>query len=123
MLVVPRAALMLTGMQLRNRLDKAKDGQKTLESQVAELGAALDREKELRPESVCRLIRPRWNHSTILPQATRTSALQEIAETRKQISELDKELEAYGACNPIKVEEKKRAVMLAHEAAVRWTGQ
>lgn len=36
---------------------------------------------------------------------------------------LEKELEAYGACDPVKVEEKKRANMLAHEAAVRWTGQ
>jgi len=36
---------------------------------------------------------------------------------------LEKELEAYGACDPVKVEEKKRAITLAHEAAVRWTGQ
>ena len=36
---------------------------------------------------------------------------------------LEKELEAYGACDPVKVEVKKRAITLAHEAAVRWTGQ
>lgn len=44
-------------------------------------------------------------------------------EARQQITALEKELEAYGACDPIKVEEKKRATTLAHEAAVRWTGQ
>ncbi|KAI9572054.1 meiotic nuclear division protein 1 [Boletus coccyginus] len=92
------------GSILRNRLDKAKDAKKNHEFQVAELGAALDRERGLRPESV-----------------TRTSALQKVAEGRQQIVALEKELEAYGACDPVKVEEKKRAITLAHEAAVRWT--
>lgn len=32
------------------------------------------------------------------------------------------ELSAYGACDPAKVEEKKRGVFLAHEATTRWTG-
>jgi hypothetical protein len=36
---------------------------------------------------------------------------------------LEKELSAYGACDPAKVEEKKRAGVLAHEAAIRWTGE
>lgn len=49
--------------------------------------------------------------------------LQRVAEARRQIVALEKELEAYGACDPVKVEEKRRAIMLAHEAAVRWTGQ
>lgn len=53
----------------------------------------------------------------------RASALQNVAEARQQITALEKELEAYGACDPVKVEEKKRAITLAHEAAVRWTGQ
>lgn len=32
------------------------------------------------------------------------------------------ELGAYGACDPAKVEETRRAVTLAKEAAIRWTG-
>lgn len=36
---------------------------------------------------------------------------------------LEQELNAYGACDPVKMEAKKRAVLLAHEAAVRWTGE
>ena len=38
------------------------------------------------------------------------------------MEELEKELAQYGLCDPAKVEEKKRAVVLAKEAAVRWTG-
>ena len=29
---------------------------------------------------------------------------------------------AYGACDPVKLEEKRRALVLAKEAAMRWTG-
>lgn len=35
---------------------------------------------------------------------------------------MEKELANYGACDPVKVEEKRRAVTLAKEAAMRWTG-
>jgi len=34
---------------------------------------------------------------------------------------LEKELSAYGTCDPAKVEEKRRGCVLAHEAAIRWT--
>ncbi|KAN0091008.1 Meiotic nuclear division protein 1 [Tylopilus felleus] len=92
------------GSILRNRLDAAKGAKKNHENQVAELGAAIERERAVRPESVAR-----------------TSALQKVVEARQEIAALEKELEAYGACDPAKVEEKKRAITLAHEAAVRWT--
>jgi len=42
--------------------------------------------------------------------------------TKTELMELQKELAEYGACDPVQVEAKRRAVMLAHEAAVRWTG-
>jgi len=38
------------------------------------------------------------------------------------LTELQGELEAYGACDPVKVDEKRRAAMLAREAALRHTG-
>jgi hypothetical protein len=49
--------------------------------------------------------------------------LEQLSSTKKQLAVLEDEIKAYGACDPVKVEEKKRAVTLAHEAAVRWTGQ
>ena len=41
---------------------------------------------------------------------------------KKEYASLESELAAYGACDPVKLEEKKRAVILAKEAAARWTG-
>ena len=35
---------------------------------------------------------------------------------------MEEELQNYGACDPVKIQEKKRAVVLAKEAAIRWTG-
>ena len=56
-------------------------------------------------------------------QSERTAALAKLTETRQQLDKLEKELTQYGACDPVKVEEKRRAVVLAKEAAVRWTGE
>ena len=49
-------------------------------------------------------------------------ALNQLAVLKTKCAELENELSAYGACDPVKVEEKKRAVILAKEAAIRWTG-
>lgn len=35
---------------------------------------------------------------------------------------MEEELQNYGACDPIKIQEKKRAAVLAKEASIRWTG-
>lgn len=49
-------------------------------------------------------------------------ALEKLAAAKNEFNNLDKELGAYGACDPVKVEEMKRGGVLAHEAAIRWTG-
>lgn len=56
-------------------------------------------------------------------QEERFQALENLASAKKKYAALEKELGAYGACDPAKVEEKKRGVFLAHEAAIRWTGK
>jgi hypothetical protein len=53
----------------------------------------------------------------------RAVALEQLISLRKQLVSLESELEQYGACDPVKIEEKKRAVVLAHEATIRWTGE
>jgi hypothetical protein len=55
-------------------------------------------------------------------QDQRAMALARLATAKKSLATLQAELEAYGACDPVKVEEKRRAVMLAREAALRHTG-
>jgi len=56
-------------------------------------------------------------------QEGRAAALEMLATAKKQACGLEKELHAYGACDPVKVEDKRRAVTLAYEAAMRWTGR
>ncbi len=69
---------------------------------------------------VSRLIR---NVCLTSAQASRTQMLDDLATLKKEHAQLECELAAYGACDPAKVEEKRRAVVLAKEAAVRWTGE
>ncbi|OBZ68021.1 Meiotic nuclear division protein 1 [Grifola frondosa] len=71
---------------------------------LSELRSAIEAEKASRVDS-----------------ADRAAALEQLAASKKELAELGKELAAYGACDPAKVEEKKRGVVLAKEAAVRWT--
>ncbi|OSD06701.1 meiotic nuclear division protein 1 [Trametes coccinea BRFM310] len=93
------------GAMMQNRLTAVKETQKTLRSQLAELRSAVELEQTSRPES-----------------DMRTQDLNKLAELKKEHARLETELAAYGACDPAKVEEKRRAVVLAKEAAVRWTG-
>ncbi|KAJ8597500.1 meiotic nuclear division protein 1 [Rhizopogon salebrosus TDB-379] len=92
------------GTIIQNRLDNAEEARTSHEAQLAELNATVEHEKALRP----------LNES-------RAAALEQLSSTKKQLAVLQEEIDAYGACDPVKVEEKKRAATLAHEAAVRWT--
>lgn len=108
--------------QVRNRLATGRNAKWGHNSQVEELEASIEREKAVRPESVC------FNSLVIVffqihcSQAQRSMALEKLSAAKEQIKALEAELRAYGACDPIKVEAKRRAVILAHEAAIRWTG-
>ena len=48
--------------------------------------------------------------------------MEKLSAANADIKTLEAELRVYGACDPVKVEAKRRAVILAHEAAIRWTG-
>ncbi|TBU49443.1 meiotic nuclear division protein 1 [Dichomitus squalens] len=92
------------GAIMQNRLAVIKEQHVLLQAQVTELRAAVEIEKATRPES-----------------SERAEALEKLATLKTEYAKLETELAAYGACDPAKVEEKKRAVILAKEAAVRWT--
>lgn len=92
------------GSIVRNRLDTSRNAQSSHNSQLEELEASIEREKAIRPES-----------------ALRTVALEKLSAANADIKTLEAELRVYGACDPVKVEAKRRAVILAHEAAIRWT--
>ncbi|KAH7914120.1 Mnd1 family-domain-containing protein [Hygrophoropsis aurantiaca] len=92
------------GTMIQNRFDALKSTHTTYEAQLTELRSAIETERALRP-----------------PSDTRTAGLERLRAAKKELTALEEELEAYNACDPTKMEEKKRAVTIAHEAAIRWT--
>lgn len=58
----------------------------------------------------------------VFQQVERLQALQTYAKLREELAGLEKELGRYGNADPAKYGENKRAVVLAKEAALRWTG-
>ncbi|GJE94981.1 meiotic nuclear division protein 1 [Phanerochaete sordida] len=92
------------GAMMQSRLTIVKESQATHEAQLKETGNLIEEEKAARPQSI-----------------ERTSALATLASQKQELGELEKELAQYGLCDPAKVEEKKRAVVLAKEASIRWT--
>ncbi|KAF9792675.1 meiotic nuclear division protein 1 [Thelephora terrestris] len=92
------------GALVQNRLNAVQETQHSLKEQLAELRTAIAAEKAGRSES-----------------AERASALEKLSGLKKDLADMEEELQAYGACDPVKIQEKKRAVVLAKEAAIRWT--
>ncbi|KAF5348682.1 hypothetical protein D9758_006840 [Tetrapyrgos nigripes] len=92
------------GVLIQTRLKSVKEQRSSNEAQLKELHEALNIEKSLRVES-----------------QDRTRLLNELTDLKKEICQLDQELGAYGACDPVKLEETKRAITLGKEAAIRWT--
>ncbi|KAK7692583.1 hypothetical protein QCA50_004213 [Cerrena zonata] len=92
------------GAMMQNRLNTVKHNQAVHQSQLEELRTILEAEKAARPES-----------------DGRQNALSKLTAAQDNLNVLEKELAQHGACDPVVVEEKKRAVILAKEAAIRWT--
>ena len=50
-------------------------------------------------------------------------SLSALTISKTTLASLENEIEQYGACDPAQVQEKRRAVVLAREATMRWTGE
>lgn len=48
--------------------------------------------------------------------------MEKLSGLKSDLAGMEEELQNYGACDPTKIQEKKRAVVLAKEAVIRWTG-
>ncbi|KAG6874457.1 hypothetical protein C0995_010365 [Termitomyces sp. Mi166 len=101
---VNKVAYTPASRQIQARLAKAKELLESQQKQLTEIKEGIKIERSARIES-----------------ELRSNALARLADLRKQVVILEKELGAYGDCDPVKIEEKKRAVFLAKEAALRWT--
>ncbi|EAU91651.2 hypothetical protein CC1G_09333 [Coprinopsis cinerea okayama7 len=92
------------GAAMQAKLLKAKETNQSLKTQAEELRSTIMAEQEARPDS-----------------EERKELLTKLAALKKQHIALQDELAAYGNSDPVKVEQLKRAVFLAKEAALRWT--
>ncbi|TRM69815.1 meiotic nuclear division protein 1 [Schizophyllum amplum] len=92
------------GAMIQGRLATAQAKQADVTQQLQDLRATIEEERSTRRET-----------------DERRAKLAHLATLKQQQSSLQTELSAYGTCDPIKVEETKRAVTLAREAAIRWT--
>ncbi|KAH8083747.1 Mnd1 family-domain-containing protein [Cristinia sonorae] len=92
------------GAMMHNRLATVKENQTSLQSQLKDLRTTINAETLARPES-----------------EERKAALSQLSAAQRELGELEVELSQYGACDPIVIEDKKRAVILAKEACMRWT--
>ena len=110
---------------MQNRLDAAREARAASEKQLAELQTAIATDRASAQRVSFSVLPPPFSFFPFfsLMQDQRATALARLATTKKTLTELQAELEAYGACDPVKVEQKRRAGMLAREAALRHTGQ
>ncbi|KAH0589467.1 hypothetical protein H2248_005214 [Termitomyces sp. 'cryptogamus'] len=92
------------GVMVQARLAKAQELRESQQKQLTEVKESIRVERSARTQS-----------------ESRSNSLARLADLRRQVVTLEKELSAYGDCDPVKIEEKKRAVFLAKEAALRWT--
>ncbi|KAF8590949.1 meiotic nuclear division protein 1, partial [Ramaria rubella] len=93
------------GAMITARVNAQRAQYQSNQTHLSELKNLIDQEKVLRPQT-----------------AQRTEALAILALKKKEIDELQAEMAKYGASDPTQVEAKRRGIILAHEAAVRWTG-
>ncbi|KAJ3477637.1 hypothetical protein NLI96_g10325 [Meripilus lineatus] len=89
---------------MQNRMQVVRENQRTQSAQLDDLKEQLEVEAASRQEST-----------------ERTSSLSRLSEAKSELVELEKELLQYGACDPLVLEDKKRALILAKEAVARWT--
>ncbi|KAL1735568.1 Mnd1 family-domain-containing protein [Schizophyllum commune] len=92
------------GAAIQARLSIAQAKRAEAAQQLKEVRASVEEERASRRET-----------------EERRAKLGKLAWLKQHQATLQTELSAYGTCDPIKVEEMKRAVTLAQEAAIRWT--
>ena len=120
-------------MQKQAAVAKSHAELEAVQSKIEEISKSLEEADKGREDTV------RANHPSILRSSrhvihrTTSTATSSQAERRKLLStladeiatnkSLTSELAAFGAADPERYERKRRAVQVAKDAAVRWTGE
>ncbi|KAF7321465.1 Meiotic nuclear division protein 1 [Mycena kentingensis (nom. inval.)] len=92
------------GALLQHQLKEQNEVKTEYAKQQQELDEHVNTEKENRVET-----------------ETRKAKLEQLASLKKQHVALENELQAWSACDPVQLDAKRRAGVLAKEAAERWT--
>ncbi|VDB87331.1 unnamed protein product [Peniophora sp. CBMAI 1063] len=92
------------GVEVKARHDKATRELAETERKLAEVREELETERARRPQTDERAV-----------------AEARMLAVQKEVAALETEQAAYGACDPVVVEQKQRAVLVTHEGAIRWT--
>ncbi|KAF8345822.1 meiotic nuclear division protein 1 [Amanita rubescens] len=92
------------GTLMKAELVAVNDARKIYRTQLTELQATIEGEISARIVTV-----------------ERAASLEKLTSHKKELEALEKELAAYGDCDPAMFTQTKRAGLLAKEAAVRWT--
>lgn len=113
-------------LQLNAKVNRLKENSATLKSALSDLQHAIEEEKMERVMTarlIGTLAKAPKTHVYFDLQPERQAALARHAELQLRIANLDREREQYGASDPVQINLKRRAVVLAHEAASRHTGE
>ena len=121
-------------VQKKAKLEKDQAELSLLEAKYTELEASYSDALRGREETVSPRSHPIYHldgswilvtsaHSLTSPQMERTTLLTELETLTQTSSNLKAEIEAYGASDPIKMEQKRRAIEIAKEACLLWTGE
>ncbi|KAJ1305757.1 hypothetical protein OPQ81_010487 [Rhizoctonia solani] len=92
------------GVYLTNHLTTAKEELVALESKLSSLTKEIENETAQRVDT-----------------EDRRASLAQLVQNRATLSELESKMAQHGLADPIFLERKRRAVVLAREAACRWT--
>jgi len=92
------------GALLDTKLSRANEAREASGAQVQGLRQSIERERATRTET-----------------PSRQQELYTLESSKEKCGSLENELRQYGASDPSQIEEKRRAILLAREAAVRWT--
>lgn len=107
---------------MKAELVAMNDAQKMYQTQLSLLKATMEGEIFARSDTVDAQVIKKFILADHQWQVERVASLEQLASLRRELLDLEKELAAYGDCDPATFEQTKRAGLLAKEAAVRWTG-
>lgn len=103
-----------------------KEEIESLEAKISTLRQDIENEAAKRVDTVGELMisfKVLNSNEALEPKPQRRTSLTLLHAKRSTLTDLKGELAQHGLADPVVLERKRRGVILAHEASVRWTGR